>query len=153
MNEFFQSHAAQKLQRTRPARPAVGDVHQRQLNILQNREAFDDVIFLKNEGNILLSILLPIALQIVRGRFPADQQFALLVGVHPAEHVEQRGFTRAGFACDRNKLAPVKGQVHPAYAYCHIPLGHVYLSDISQFQQRCRHFYLPSFSYCITSRI
>ena len=96
VNEFFQTHAAQKLQRARPARPAVGDVHQRQLNILQNREAFDDVVFLKNEGDVLLPILLPIALQIVRGRFPADQQFALLVGVHPAEHVEQRGFTRAG---------------------------------------------------------
>ena len=54
--------AANKLHRSLPTRLFVLDVHKCQLDVLQNCKTFDNVVVLKNEGNIFLSVFLPFGL-------------------------------------------------------------------------------------------
>ena len=102
------AHAGQQLHGAPPALAAVGDVHQGQLHILQDGIAFDNVVILKDERDVLLAVVLPVGLKIVGGGLPLNQQVPLLVGVHSADDVEQGGFARAGFSGDGDKLPPVK---------------------------------------------
>ena len=83
----FEANAADQLHRACAALGLVLNVHQSQLHVLKNREAFNYIIILEDKGDVFLAVVLPIGLHIVRGGLSLNEKLALLVGVHSADHV------------------------------------------------------------------
>ena len=104
-----------------------------ELYVLQYREGFENIIILKDKGYIFLSVLLPVALYIVRGRLTAHEHLALLVRVHSAEDVEKGGLTASRRSGHGNKFAYVHFCVDASYTDGDAVFRDVYLSYVLEF--------------------
>ena len=104
----FHTDALEKFDRPPPPFASVGNVHQSEFDVLKYRVTVDDVVVLENEGDILFAVFLPVGLAVVRGGVPFDREFAFLVGIHTADDVQQRGFTRSASPRDRDELAALE---------------------------------------------
>ena len=135
----LQPHAAEQLHGPLPSRLGVLDAQERQLHVLEDGEALDDVVLLEDEGYVLLAVLLPVLLHEVGGGLPLHQKLALLVGIHAADDVQEGRLTRARFTRHGYELSAVEGQIDAADTHGHVVIGYVDLTDISQFKDRLLH--------------
>ena len=110
-----QSHL---LQRIDGAATALGAGNaregQRQFDVGKNGLVGNEVVALKDESDGVIAVGVPVAVGVLLGGAAVDDQVAVGVTIQTAENVEQRGFTTARRAEDRDELVVAEGKVNAA---------------------------------------
>ena len=127
-----ESDSLDKLKRALPSLLWRVDIRKRELYVLEHRKAINNVIVLEDERDVFLSVALPVALLIVRGRLALDIKLALLIGIHTAQHIEQRGLSASGFTRNGNEFTDIEIKIDSAKSDGYRALGNVDLADTAQ---------------------
>ena len=106
------------------------DVHECQLHILKHCKAVNNVVVLENKRYVFFAVRLPVRLHIVRGRLPVDVQLPLLIGVDPADCIEQSRFTAPGLTGHGDEFTRIKRQIYSSDPDSDSAFGYINLAEV-----------------------
>ena len=113
-----------------PAFFFIVQTEERKFHVFQNGEVFYDIEVLKDGGDVLFAVLLPIAFGVVRGRLAVEVEFTFLVCIVRADNIQKRALARTALPFYRHELVIVERQIDPADTHRENIIGIVYFSDL-----------------------
>ena len=117
----------------------VGAELGRDLHVFKGCEVRDQIVKLENKADLRTPVGGQTLLVIGGDLLPVDKDASLGEGIHAAEDIQKRGFSRAGLAHDHADLAPADLKAHIVQGGDLHLAGAVYLFDVFKTDKRVFH--------------